>query len=314
MPFGRVRMASPGALRMSIRTYTCSPRRATNSTTLATAGLPSGARRRAPCDQANPGSADQPPRACRQRIHPPRRTLVGMDEHGHETPEPESIPPHAGLRYALLRVLLMLVVGGVLYLIGMRTWPWLFATVLVSAALSFFVLKRQREAAARSLEASVSARAARRERSQGPADPGQIPTQLPHAEPHHGGGDAGRSGLTGLRDRTPVRRASAPGGSCQARRHGPRPTGRRHGRARWPRCQRLGSILRVDRASRAPAVGSNDLLGGMLGGGKRRIARGHRRLPRSPGQAADCFPICATSSAQSPEYECRPSAKKFTPK
>ena len=105
-----------------------------------------------------------------------------MDEHDHETHDPESIPPHAGLRYALLRVLLMLVVGGVLYLIGMRTWPWLFATVLVSAALSFFVLKRQREAAARSLEASVSARAARRERLQGPADPGQIHTQPPQAE------------------------------------------------------------------------------------------------------------------------------------
>ena len=105
-----------------------------------------------------------------------------MDEHGHETTEPESIPPHAGLRYALFRVLLMLVVGGVLYLIGMRTWPWLFATVLVSAALSFFVLKRQREAAARSLEASVSAGLPGASDPEGPADPGQIPTQLPHAD------------------------------------------------------------------------------------------------------------------------------------
>jgi len=66
--------------------------------------------------------------------------------------------PHAGLRYALLRLLMLLAVAGLLFLIGMRGWPWLFASVLLSAAASWFVLFRQREAAARSLEATVQAR------------------------------------------------------------------------------------------------------------------------------------------------------------
>ena len=73
--------------------------------------------------------------------------------------------PHAGARYAVLRLALLVTVGGLLYLVGMRGWPLLFAAVLTSGVLSFFVFLRQREAAARSLEARLGAA-----RHQGAAD------------------------------------------------------------------------------------------------------------------------------------------------
>lgn len=70
-------------------------------------------------------------------------------------PSPSESPPHAGLRYAVLRLAMLVTVGGLLYLVGLRGWALLFLAVLVSAILSFFVFLRQREAAARTLEASV---------------------------------------------------------------------------------------------------------------------------------------------------------------
>ena len=75
--------------------------------------------------------------------------------------------PHAGVRYAVLRVALLVTVGGVLYVVGMRGWPLLFAAVLASGVLSFFVFVRQREAAARNLEVSLAARAERRHAHEG---------------------------------------------------------------------------------------------------------------------------------------------------
>jgi hypothetical protein len=73
--------------------------------------------------------------------------------------------PHAGARYAVLRLALLATVGGLLYLVGMRGWALLFVAVLASGVLSFFVFLRQREAAARSLEARLHAA-----RNHGPAD------------------------------------------------------------------------------------------------------------------------------------------------
>jgi hypothetical protein len=72
--------------------------------------------------------------------------------------EEPAVVPHAGLRYAVLRIAMLVTVGGVLYLVGMRGWLLLFTAVLVSAVLSFFVFMRQREAAARNLEATIEAR------------------------------------------------------------------------------------------------------------------------------------------------------------
>jgi hypothetical protein len=84
-----------------------------------------------------------------------------VGDHGADPAVPTTVPG-AGVRYAVLRLLMLVTVGGVLYLIGMRGWALLFAAVLVSAIASFFVFMRQREAAARNLEAKAAARAARR--------------------------------------------------------------------------------------------------------------------------------------------------------
>ena len=63
--------------------------------------------------------------------------------------------PHAGARYAALRLLMLAAVGGVLYLIGMRGWLLAFAAVLVSGIVSLFLLMKQRNDAAVNLERSV---------------------------------------------------------------------------------------------------------------------------------------------------------------
>jgi ABC-type nickel/cobalt efflux system permease component RcnA len=74
---------------------------------------------------------------------------------GPDTAPPVDVVPHAGIRYAVLRLGMLVTVGGVLYVIGLRSWLLLFAAVLLSGIASWFVFMRQREAAARNLEASV---------------------------------------------------------------------------------------------------------------------------------------------------------------
>ncbi len=70
-------------------------------------------------------------------------------------PTPPEPVPHAGTRYALLRLLMLLAVGGILYVIGMRGWLLAFAAVLVSGILSLFLLMKQRNDAAVNLEHTV---------------------------------------------------------------------------------------------------------------------------------------------------------------
>lgn len=60
--------------------------------------------------------------------------------------------PHAGARYAGLRLLMLAAVGGILYLIGLRGWLLAFAAVLVSGVVSLFLLMKQRNDAAINLE------------------------------------------------------------------------------------------------------------------------------------------------------------------
>jgi membrane protein implicated in regulation of membrane protease activity len=48
------------------------------------------------------------------------------------------------LKYTLLRLALLAVTAGVLYLIGLRDWVLLFAAFLVSGIISIFVLNRAR--------------------------------------------------------------------------------------------------------------------------------------------------------------------------
>lgn len=83
---------------------------------------------------------------------------------GAETPDvvaQESLPgppepvPHAGARYALLRLLTLVAVGGVLYVLGMRGWLLAFTAVLVSGIVSLFLLMKQRNDAAVNLERTV---------------------------------------------------------------------------------------------------------------------------------------------------------------
>jgi hypothetical protein len=71
---------------------------------------------------------------------------------GHDLPEPV---PHAGLRYALLRLLMLAAVGGILYVVGMRGWLLAFVAVLLSGLVSLFLLMRQRNDAAVNLERTV---------------------------------------------------------------------------------------------------------------------------------------------------------------
>ena len=74
---------------------------------------------------------------------------------------PDSMPalpdpvPHAGVRYAALRLLMLAAVGGILYLVGMRGWLLAFAAVLVSGIVSLFLLIKQRNDAAANLERSL---------------------------------------------------------------------------------------------------------------------------------------------------------------
>ena len=67
---------------------------------------------------------------------------------------PEPIP-HAGLRYAALRLLMLGAVGGVLYMIGLRGWLLAITAVLVSGIASLFLFMRQRNDAAVNLEHTV---------------------------------------------------------------------------------------------------------------------------------------------------------------
>ena len=70
-------------------------------------------------------------------------------------PAPPEPVPHAGARYALLRLLMLVAVGGILYVLGMRGWLLAFTAVLVSGIVSLFLLMKQRNDAAVNLERTV---------------------------------------------------------------------------------------------------------------------------------------------------------------
>jgi hypothetical protein len=129
--------------------------------------------RDAPAQTSGPGEAVDAP--------------AGSTDPGSPEPASPAVEvPHAGARYAVLRLSLAVTTGGVLYLVGMRGWALLFLAVLISGVLSFFVFLRQREAAARNLEAMVEARRAKHDHSDAddevsvdsaPAEPGDRPEQ-----------------------------------------------------------------------------------------------------------------------------------------
>jgi hypothetical protein len=94
---------------------------------------------------------------------------VGMADGPGPAPHaalPDPIP-HAGIRYALLRLLMLVAVGGILYVIGLRGWLLAFAAVLVSGIVSLFMFMRQRNDAAVNLEHTVDHWKHRRDQEDG---------------------------------------------------------------------------------------------------------------------------------------------------
>lgn len=88
-------------------------------------------------------AADSPDLSPTSTVGPPATTAL-----------PDPIP-HAGLRYAALRLLMLGAVGGVLYVIGLREWLLAIAAVLVSGIVSLFLFMSQRNDAAVNLEHTV---------------------------------------------------------------------------------------------------------------------------------------------------------------
>jgi hypothetical protein len=62
------------------------------------------------------------------------------------------------VRYSLLRLLVLVAVGALMFAAGARTWLWLLLTALVSLALSYVLLRGPREAAAAALNQRVEGR------------------------------------------------------------------------------------------------------------------------------------------------------------
>ena len=90
----------------------------------------------------------------------PSEPAPGHEAAGHETPhhEPPPVTPHAGLRYSLYRFVVLLAVGAVLYLFGLRDWLLLLLAFAISGVVSYFVLMRTRDAAAANIEHTIEVR------------------------------------------------------------------------------------------------------------------------------------------------------------
>jgi membrane protein implicated in regulation of membrane protease activity len=73
------------------------------------------------------------------------------------------------LRYTLLRLLLLAVTGGVLYLVGLRDVWLLVAAFLISGAISLVALSRYRDAVSMSISARQEAINRRIEQQQPPS-------------------------------------------------------------------------------------------------------------------------------------------------
>ena len=109
---------------------------------------------------ASPDSQPDPtgPDPSRPDPDPADAVATGGPDADGPAPAQAALPdpiPHAGIRYALLRLLMLVAVGGILYVIGMRGWLLAFAAVLVSGIVSLFMFMKQRNDAAVNLEHTV---------------------------------------------------------------------------------------------------------------------------------------------------------------
>jgi hypothetical protein len=109
---------------------------------------------------AAPAPASPDPETAAEAHDAPASISASMDDASPQdgAPEPPAVPdpiPHAGARYALLRLLMLVAVAGILYVIGMRGWLLAFAAVLVSGIVSLFLFMKPRNDAAVNLEHQV---------------------------------------------------------------------------------------------------------------------------------------------------------------
>ena len=65
---------------------------------------------------------------------------------------------HPGFLYTTARVMVFAACALLLFLIGFRSWMLVFGALLLSAPLSFFLLRKQREAFAMRVEGRMSKR------------------------------------------------------------------------------------------------------------------------------------------------------------
>lgn len=65
---------------------------------------------------------------------------------------------HPGFLYTTARLMVFAACVLVLFLIGFRSWMLVFGSLLLSAPLSFFLLRKQREAFAQRVEGRMSKR------------------------------------------------------------------------------------------------------------------------------------------------------------
>jgi hypothetical protein len=71
---------------------------------------------------------------------------------------------HPGVAYTLYRFGVFVLVAAALYAVGFRAWLLVLAALVISAPISFLLLRRQREAFARRVEGRVERRQAEKAR------------------------------------------------------------------------------------------------------------------------------------------------------
>lgn len=101
----------------------------------------------------------------------------------------------AFFRYTVLRLLLLLAVGAILYVLGLRGFWWLFAAFFVSGVVSLFVLRRSRDEASASLVHRMETSRQRRREAVAEAHPAE--SEAGDAEPGSDDSDLGAAEANG---------------------------------------------------------------------------------------------------------------------
>ena len=81
---------------------------------------------------------------------------------------------HPGVAYTLYRFGVFVLVAAALYAVGFRAWLLVLAALVISAPISFLLLRRQREAFARRVERRQAEKARLRAALRGDDDPNHV--------------------------------------------------------------------------------------------------------------------------------------------